>query len=294
MRALTALGVLFISVAVPATGYGQAWTRGQGEGYVNVSVSTLSGDQLFGDDGELRDIPTYRQTIVGLYSELGLLDRWLTFTVNAELFRRNELVDQAATEGLGDLQLGLWSGIIEAPFRLTVGVLLGVPTGDDSPSVDNSDEDLQLDAASLPTGDGEFDVTPTVIFGLSFGGGFWPLRHFATARAGYWVRTKGFADAFSYQLELGTQVPVTFLDRFWLILRLRGVESFIDRDAPLTASAQASAAGLGNGVSFTTISAELYGRIWGKLGASVGYDTAFQARRIIGAAPIRFAISYEF
>ena len=272
-----------------ATASAQAWTRDQGKGYVNLSVTRLSGDEIFGTDGETRPIAdTYSQTILGLYAELGLIDRWLTLSFSSEVYRRNALDELAATQGLGDIQVGAWSGLLDGPFRLTVGVVLGIPTGDDSPSADpGADLDAELAANSLPTGDGEFDITPTVVIGYTFGGNSWPLRHFVTARAGYWLRTRGFTDALSYQIELGTQVPVAFLDRFWLTLRLRGVESFSEAD-------QGGFAGLGDGITFTSISAELFGRIWGGLGAAVGFDTAFRAKGIIAAAPIRFTLSYEF
>lgn len=265
----------------------QAWIRDPGEGYVNLSLSRLSGDEIFTQDGERRDIvDTYSQTIIGLYAELGVIDRWLMLTFNGELFRRNELDNQGATQGLGDLQIGAWSGLIEGPIRLTVGIVLGIPTGDDDPS-SGIDDESDLTAASLPTGDGEVDITPTVAVGYAFGGQSWPLRHFVTARVGYWLRTRGFVDAITYQVEFGTQVPVTFLDRFWFILRVRGVEAFSEPD-------QGGFAGLGDGVTYTSPSAEVFGRIWGGLGASVGIDTAVRARSIIAAAPFRFTLSYEF
>ncbi|MEL7372497.1 MAG: hypothetical protein AAFN74_26470, partial [Myxococcota bacterium] len=87
------LGIALLIVGVfSGDVFAQAWTRDQGEGYVNFSLSSVSGDELFGTDGELRQIAeTYSQTIVGLYSELGIIDRWLTLSLNAELFRRNSL-----------------------------------------------------------------------------------------------------------------------------------------------------------------------------------------------------------
>ena len=62
---------------------------------------------------------------------------------------------------------------------------------------------------------------------------------YLVAEAGYWFRTRGrsrdlagnlsftdFSDAFTYRAELGTKLPFRFLDRFWFILRMTGVESF--------------------------------------------------------------------
>ena len=188
------VGLVGLIALAPASASAQAWTRDQGKGYVNLSVTRLSGDEIFGTDGQSRTIAnTYTQTILGVYAELGLIDRWLTVSLSSEVFRRNALDDLAATQGLGDIQVGAWSGLLDGPFRLTVGVVLGIPTGDDQPSPDdNADLDAELAANSLPTGDGEFDITPTVVIGYAFGGQSWPLRHFVTARAvGYWLRTRG-------------------------------------------------------------------------------------------------------
>jgi len=293
MRKLTVTAVLLMALGPASTASAQAWTKDAGTGYVNLSLSLLAGDRVFGTDFESREIAsTYRQTSVGLYAEYGVVDRWLTLTANAELYRRNALDDQGATQGLGDFRLGLWSGLVTAPFRVTAGLLVGLPTGDSQPSAGaGADSDAELIANSLPTGDGEWDFEPTVIVGHSFGAGGsgWPLRHFATLRAGYWARTKGFTDAVTYQAELGTQVPLPFADRFWLILRLRGVESLAGQGA-----VQSGFAGLGDGVTYTAIAGELQGRIWRGLAASVSYDTSFRARGIIAAAPIKFALSWQF
>ena len=291
MNALRIASVLVVGAVVVCAAdeaRAQAWTRDQGRGYVNLSLSSLSGDQAYGSNGQKQSIVPYSQTIVGLYGELGLIDRYLTLTVNGELLRRNALEDLAATQGFGDLRLGLWSGLIEEPFRLTVGLVAGLPTGDDNVQADpGADLDIELAAASLPTGDGEVDLTPTLIIGHSFGGESWPLRHFVTGQVGYWLRTRGFSDAITYQVELGTQLPYTFVDRFWFIVRLRGTESF-------SGPSDESFAGLGDGITFTSLSYELNARIWSGLGALVSMDTAFRAKGIIAAAPLRFALSYEF
>lgn len=194
-----------------------------------------------------------------------------------------------ATQGVGDLRLGLWSGLVTAPFRLTAGLLVGVPLGDSMPSAGaGADPDAELIANSQPTGDGEVDFEPTLVLGHSFGGRAWPLQHFATARVGYWTRTKGFSDAATYQAELGTQVPLPVLERFWLICRLRGVESLA-----VQGDVQSGFAGLGDGVSCTSLAFELYGRIWEGFGASVSIDIAPRARGIIAAAPSMFALSWQ-
>lgn len=282
-----------LTLAVPSAARAQVtWTRDAGSAYANLKLSLQSGDTFYGADFERRPINDYRQTSLSLYSELGLIDRYLTLSLEGELFRRNELVSQGATEGLGDLRVGLWTGLVVAPFRLSVGARVGLPTGDADPSA-GADAEATAIARTLPTGDGEFDVEPAVSIGTSFGGGAdWPVQHYATAGVGYWLRTRGIADALTYKLELGTKVPVVVLDRVWWIVRATGIESFAS--AADVASSQGNFGGLGNGVTFVSLGLEAAVQVWGGLGVSLAWDTAFRARRVIGAAPLRIAVSYEF
>src|SRR5213075_1399548 len=101
----------------------------------------------------------YSKQLIGLYGELGIVDRWLTLSADATLFRFNRLEDQGSTRGLGDLRIGAWTGLIESPLRLSAGFLVGIPTGDASPrpGASSADPEAQLIARSLPTGDGEWD-----------------------------------------------------------------------------------------------------------------------------------------
>jgi hypothetical protein len=89
-------------------------------------------------------------------------------------------------------------------------------------------------------------------------------------------------------LELGISAPWRYVDRFWLIVRVFGSESFAGTDATLGFS------GLGNGVTFTSYGLELSGRIWRGIGASVGFAGAFRARNVPAGAQLKFALGWEF
>lgn len=284
------LALLGASVA-PLPAVAQAWTRDQGQGYVNVSYTFLSADRVYGPDFIARDIRRYRQNILGFYGEIGVVDRWLTAVVNAEIFRRSELADQGSTRGFGDMRVGLWSGLVTDPLRLSLGVTVGLPTGDPEPDAGaGGDAESQAIAASLPTGDGEWDFEPRVSAGVSFGGGEeWPIAHYAIAEIGYAVRTEGFSDAFAYKLEVGSRIPSEVLDRFTLVLRFFGTESFASQE-----EAASGFGGLGNGLTYTSLGAALIARIYANVGAMIGIETALRARSIVAAPPIRVALSYEF
>ncbi|MCB9653400.1 MAG: hypothetical protein H6729_04610 [Deltaproteobacteria bacterium] len=295
MRLLSAFCVVFgLSVGLVSAAKAQAWTRAQGHAYLQLSLTHLAGDRLYGSDFEVAPIAsTYAQTLVSFYGEVGVIDRWLTAMIDAELFRRNVLEGQGSTQGLGDLKFGLFSGIVqEGAFRLSVGAVLGVPTGDDAPTPDgtNIDADARLIARSLPTGDGEVDLRFVVATGYALAPrDGWPVHHYVSASAGYWTRTRGFSDAMTYDLELGSRVDAAFLERFWWVIRLQGVESFAGAE-----DAQAGFAGLGDGVTYTSLGFKTLFRVVDGVTASVGVDTAVRARSIIAAVPIRGGLAYDW
>lgn len=274
--------------------HAQAWTRDQGHGYVNLSLNHIAGTRFFGPD--FKTIPiadTYRQLTLGLYGELGIVDRWLMATISSEVYRRNQLDNQGRTDGIGDARLGLWSGVLVEPFRLSVGLVVDLPTGDSAPAPGPGSPAAAVSIAkSLPTGNGRFDVEPSLAVGTSFGAGnsAWPLLHYVQGVVGYAPRTSGFADSINYRLDLGTKLPTGFLDRFWLIVRLNGVESF----ASAAEAAGVTFSGLGTGLTYTALDLILDARLYRGIGASIGTGTAFRARGLIAAAPLRFALSYEF
>ena len=296
MNRLIATAALML---LPTVAGAQAWVRDAGSGYVNVTLSRTRGNELYSPDFEKQPLPTtYDQTVLGLYGEVGVIDRWLMLTIDAELYRQNTLEEQGATSGIGDARVGLWTPLVRGPLNLTAGVQVGLPLGDNQPTAGaGADGDAELIARSLPTGDGEFDLEPRVALGYSLSAESWPLRHYFAASLGYAIRTssevlgqrESFADAITYSLEVGTQVPAPVLDRFWLAVRVAGVESFAD-----STEAARGAVGIGNGVTYTTVGATLSGNIYDGFGALVSFDTALRARSIISAPALRFGLSYAF
>lgn len=277
-------------VLAPSAADAQAWTRQQGAGFAALSYRRIASDSLYTPDGEKRPLAsTYTQHNVGLYGEVGLVDRWLTASVDSELFRYSALEGQGATYGLGDLRLSAFSGVLVAPFRLAVGLQLGVPTGDPTPDAPGGDPDSQAVARLLPTGDGEWDVSAKVVFGHSFGGtASYPLAHWLVADVGYWLRTRGFFDAISYRVELGTKIAREDWDRIALILRVFGLESFAGSNAG------AGFAGLGDGVSYTAFGVDLMARVLGPAGLTVGFDGAFRGRNVPAAFALKLSIYTTF
>jgi hypothetical protein len=258
----------------------QAWTRDQGSAYFNLSLTTFGGDRAYSAEFQAIDIVPYRQTSLGFYGEVGLIDRWLTASLSSEVLRHNRLQNRGSTFGLGDTRLGFWTGVVTEPVRISLGFVTGLPTGDPRPDAGaGADRDALLIAASLPTGDGEWDFSPRVALGWSFSGG-----NYLLAETGYALRTQNFADAIDYRLEVG----VRFFERFLLIGKFYGTESFAS-----TATVQDGFSGLGNGVTHTSFGAAIHARLINRFGVSIGADTAVRARGIVAATPLRFGVSWE-
>jgi len=281
---------------LPASAFAQAWTRDQGHFYTNLSYTRISGAGHYDFNGVKRLFPEpskYVQNTLGLYGEFGLVDRWLTATLSSELLRNNILTEQGETMGFGDMNVGLWSGVITKPFRLSLGVNVGLPTGDPLPEDrgDGANDNSSSVANSLPTGDGELDFTPGVAFGYSFGGAnsTWPLVHYLVIKGGYQIRTKeNLKPSVSYKVELGSKLPGGMLERFWLITRFFGLEGL-----SLSEDSTGSIGGTGN-FTHTTLGLELFSRLGSGFGVSASTDLAVRAKGIVAGIPLKVALSYEY
>ncbi len=297
-RFAISLGLVVASLW-PSQADAQAWTRDAGDLYVNVGFRRISADRIYGPTGDtVRLGNTFAQHAISLYSELGLIDRWLMLTAEGELFRRNAIEDTGATSGLGDLRFGLYTGLLTAPFRLSAGVLIGVPTGDPSPSAPPPND---LTARTLPTGDGEVDVT----FVLNAGHGFALGRRFAgfaQGQVGYALRNDQYrlrplgmpnaprnniSDQFVFRGEFGFKSTRSGWDRVWTIARLYGIETFGDE------AAAEGATGLGDGVSYVAFGLEWLVDIHAGFGAGFGVEGALRATNLPAAPAYKVFLSYD-
>jgi hypothetical protein len=286
-RAALALALL---VAAPSLVLAGAWTRDQGHFYLNTSYSRIAATSFFSPGFNVIPIAPYEQHVLGFYGEVGVISRWLTLTLDGTLYRRNILPQSGFTEGIGDFRVGTWTGLLDKPVRLSLGWTVGIPVGDPRPSAGpNARLVDQQTAATLPTGDGEWDVEARLALGYAFGGyRRWPLQHYLVAEAGFWFRT-AFANSFVWRFELGVKFPWTFIKRFWFMLRFNGVESFASNE-----QAADNATGLGNGVTFISPGGMVYFEIWKGLGVSAGVDSAVRARSLPAAAQLMFNLSYQY
>ena len=277
----------------PQPAAAQAWIRSPGDAYVGLSYRRISADKLYGVGGVPAPSDRFTQHTLNLYTEVGVVERWLMLSLEGELFRQNELHDAmegyglARTRGVGDFRLGAWTGLLTQPFRLSFGVTVGLPIGDASPDA-GTDADLESrqHAAVLPNGDGEVDVGFRLLAGHSWQFGQ-VLRMYGVAELGYVVRTRGFLDQLGYRAELGFQIPQRIADRFWLMARLTGLESLGEVSAPIGGT------GLGDGVSGTFWSVEASARIVDQFYLGLGIESAFRGVNLPAAPALKLSLAYE-
>lgn len=284
-----ALWLVVVGALYPATGEAQAWLRDPGSVYVQTSYFHLRANSFYGPDGNIFPLEgsDYVQHVLAFYAEAGVVDRWLMLTLAGQLFRRNVLENLGATSGVGDFQLGVWTGLIEKPVRLSAGILVGLPTGDPSPSAGpNATPEQEAIARSLPNGDGEVDVNFRLALGYGFGGGKWPFQHYVLAEIGYAIRTEGLTDQFVYRAEFGARVDRTGWDRVLLIGRLQGVELLGDPTEPLTFTGLREFAVLSPGF-------EVLVRAWDQLNIGFALDGAFRAQNLPASAQYKFTLSWQ-
>ena len=296
-------GLLLTLLLFPAVAAAGPWTRDQGHFFVGLTYTPITAGGWYQPDFRKLDFPTpdgaplrYSQHSLGFYGELGLVDRWLTVTLEGQPYRRTAFDGKSLSEGSGDWRVGFWSGLVTRPFRLTAALIAGVPIGDAAPQPKAGTAAIK-EAPTLPLGDGENDLEFRLSAGHSFGQARrWPLSHYLVAEFGYWLRSRGFAQAINYRLELGTKLPWRFIDRLWIILRFVGSESFIPSDRlqlePITVLPNPT--GIGNGVTYMVVGGEFFFRLYRGLGVSVAVDIALRARLLPAGAAPRLALTYEY
>lgn len=272
------VAVVAACLMIPTVASAQAWVPPQGDGYVELTYRQLKGGSYYNNDGSIQSLSApYTQQVVSFWGQVGIVDRWLMVTAQGDLFRHNDIENSSTTRGIGDLQLGLWSGLLEDPFRISAGMQFGFPTGDAD--------------AVVPNGDGEFDVTFSVATGVSINTDNWPLAHFWKTTAGYQLQTEGARDAILWGTSFGIRVrEVPVLERIWIIPHLSGRHA-LGSGSPDTTPA---ITGLSDSTSFLSPGFTVTADIYEGLGVKGGFGSAFQAQNIVASSSWTVGVFYDW
>ena len=291
MNARSGLVVAALIIVVAEAGLGGAWPRKARSGYLQLAFSTIGYEKVY--DASAAKVPapgTVRDNVLQLSAEYGLTDRLTVgLAVPFGFLSAKDYVNpllrtgtvpvvpsppaDISASGIGDLVVTAQLALLkQGGSVLSAGLLFGFPTGDTT-----NTEGLWL-------GDGEFNVAPRVLYGLSL----YPLPMYISADLGYNIRGQGYSDEIFGSLETG----YGFLEsRLYAIVQLsvqKSTNTEPSRDIP--------AARLGlynNNREFVAITPKLLYKFGSGLGVVVSYATATSGRNVAGGAVLAGSVFYE-
>ena len=257
---------------------GGGWTQPKGGIYLKLSEWWIISNQHYTDAGLIDPNTTSGIFNTSFYGEYGITNRW-TAIAYVPFFSRSYmnnvvsgttgevLIPGEAINSFGDTNLSIKyalnkKGLIRTAATLTLGLPLGNSSGGSQ--------------GNLQTGDGEFNQL--IQFDGSSSIRIKKTSIYGTATVGFNNRTKGFSDEFRYGLEVGAGF---FKDKFWLIGRITGVESF--QNGTLSSDSNSTSI-FANNSEFTSYSVEAAVYLTKQFGVSASYASAFRGQ-IIFANP---------
>ncbi len=280
------LTVATLMVIVTSLSLAGPWARSKGKGIVQLGFSTIGYSKVYNDRSDKIAIPAdIRDNVLQLFVEYGV---GAGVTIGATVpFKFISATPSAAgatkvsNSGVGDIDVMIKKTFYEASGMILAGELtLGVPSGSRS------------NTNGLFLGDGEFNVSPRLLFGKSF----YPVPAYFTADVGFNFRTNNF----SHDVPFGIEAGYGFLEgKLYAILQISGRESLSNNPTlqPGASAAEIAASGSGlhgNNLEFLAIVPKLYYKATNSIGISVSYATAAHGRNVAGGAVIAGGILYEF
>ncbi len=232
LRVLIAGWLLGAALPVCAGG---GWIRPAGGAYAKIGLTAVNTSRYYTLSGTAETTNPFRQQVASLYAEVGLGYN-LEAIVNFPAYRRARFSTSTATQGIGDIQLGLRYGVLRGAWPVALSVTAELPTGNPKARGTNTSNSQQ--EIALPTGDGEFNVWTQVALSHSFG-----PKVYATVEAGYNARTEGFTNQYSYSGQVGYHL----LGKAWLTGTVRTLDNV---RAPRPGSL--ASIGIGEGVAYST------------------------------------------
>jgi hypothetical protein len=257
---------------------GGGWTQPKGGIYLKLSEWWIISNQHYTDAGLIDPNTTSGIFNTSFYGEYGITDRW-TAVAYVPFFSRSYmnnvlsgttgevLIPGEAINSFGDTDLSIKyalnkKGLIRTAATLTLGLPLGNNSGGSQ--------------GNLQTGDGEFNQLLQLDASSSFR--IKNISIYGSATVGFNNRTKGFSDEFRYGIEVGAGL---FKNKFWLIGRITGVESF--QNGTLSSDSNSTSI-FANNSEFTSYSVEGAIYLTKQFGVSASYASAFRGQ-IIFANP---------
>jgi hypothetical protein len=275
--------ILLVSKANAQSG----WTREAKGFYGQASVSTFSSSNYYTTEGNLSDQgSTFNSHSLSLYGEYGVTNR-LTTILSLPAVILNSFSTTETVTGVGSVKLGFKYKLFkETPIAIQVD--LDIPTNDgvNFATAKEADDFGQINTINLPTSDGEFNVWTNLIASHSFPDG----KTYGSIYSGVNFRT----ESFSNQIQAGAELGHLFLDKFYLIGKLKILEK-------LSSGNDANQSGsflYGEGTTYTSFGFDGIYKLNDKYSLVAGYsdytDIIVSRKNIYDGATFSLGLSVEF
>ena len=182
---------LFAQNGAWTLGKGGAWTSGLAGGFFTLEQRALLANDFYNKEGKKAPIPETALLTTSLSAQLGVLSKldviaYLPVFVYNYQAKLSTASLKGSKSSVGDMEVGLKYGIIQnTPLALSLGLRLGIPTGDSAKETEDA-------LARFQTGDGEFNQWIHTDVGVSFA----PVS--IAVGASFNNRTRSFSDELSW------------------------------------------------------------------------------------------------
>ncbi len=264
----TQISMLFLMVLTSGDALAGPWVKPPGEGYVKVSGSAFSSDNVVDANGVEGTTPwTYSNQSITSYFDIGIAPRvGLNLSVPFQVSANTYESIRYERSGLGDLGFGASVALLQERCPVSLELSGSIPLYDGVIATDaevGATGGTDASQRYLPMlGDGGSEFSP----GISAGCSLFPIPAWVTARIGYQLRTNGFGDGIKSSFGVGGYVwpkRVALVGGLDIVQRLddeaeRPTKSFISASAGVLVtigagfSAEASASLLPSGTFVST------------------------------------------
>lgn len=246
------------------------WGNGRHKLYAKVSYGYLGTTDLATPAGEVVEIPRFEKHAVDLFISYGLDDRVTAF-LGTSAWSESSIDGFDSASGSGDMRAGLQVHLARHNnWAFAAHGSVQAPTGDET-----------LGQGLLPTGSGAWEGE----FVFSAGTPFAADRGWFFAEVGHRFRGKGLRDSFIYEAQIGYALR----PHVRLSLNLRGLEPY---DSQPGEGALASAAGLGDGVTYTVYGTSLLFDLGGGWGLALDAEDSTHARSLATGVAFRAGLTF--
>ncbi len=247
--------------------WSQAWVEPQHHGYLKLGLSKINVSSLHDYEGQSVAVSKYTDRVNSLYLQHGITSRMtlLLYIPYQSLVLEGSPGSYAH---LGDILTGMVYGFLQQQWKISGGILLGIPSGDSAKS------------GGLRTGDNEWNIEPRVNLGRSWQA----VPLFLEGMVAYNFRTRGNENELKSLLKLGLS---------WKSLIAIG---FIDIKQPLPAPPDyPTATGLyARGQSWIAPGGELILQLFNKFYLSAATATILKAKNVAAGKNFSAGVGYRY